>query len=507
MADTPLVAGIDIGTGGCKVVVFDLAGRQVASAFREYSVYHPRVGWAEQDPNDWWRAAVEALREVTRIVGSESIEAVGLSSQREAFAPLDKEGRVLYNAIIWLDSRASKQEEWVRERVGSQRVLEITGLPVDQMFSAVKLLWLMEEAEQLFRRIDRILFAKDFIAYKLTGEACTDFSMASRTMLLDIRKLKWSLELCEELGIPAEILPPLKGSWEVVGEVTSEAAEVTGLKRGTPIVSGGGDRPCEALGAGVVDEGEVNIGTGTGTCFEAPLVEPRPDKKMRIDTCVHVVPNRWEYEIVVNATGESLRWFRDQFGGLEVEEARRRQVSAYDVLLEEAGKVPPGSEGLFYYPYLWGAKAPFFNPRAKGVFIGFTHAHTRGYFVRAILEGVAFQYKGVLDLLEELGVHVKRLTMTGGEARGELWNRIKASVVGVSLLLPHVSDAAGLGAAILAAVGCGHYGDVRRAIASMVHIERAVDPDPEMQRIYAELYPRYLKTYRCLEQAFNSAKS
>lgn len=503
-SSTPLVAGVDIGTGGCKVVVFDLSGRQVASAFREYGVLHPRVGWAEQDPNDWWRAAAEALREVTRTVGADVIEAVGLSSQREAFAPLDGEGKVLYNAIIWLDFRAARQEEWVRGHVGAQRILEFTGLPVDQMFSAVKLLWLKEEMEHLFRRIDSILFAKDYVAYKLTGETCTDYSMASRTMLLDIRKLHWSHELCEELGIPIDILPPIKGSWEVVGEVTSEAAEITGLKRGTLIVSGGGDRPCEALGAGVVEEGEVNIGTGTGTCFEAPLNEPRPDVKMRIDTCVHVVPHRWEYEIVVNATGESLRWFRDQMGSSEVEEARQRGVSAYDVFLEEADRVPLGCDGLFYYPYLWGAKAPFFNPNAKGVFIGFTHAHTRGHFVRAILEGVAFQYRGVLELLEELGVRVKRLTMTGGEVRGELWNKIKASVTELSILLPRVSDAASLGAAMLAAVGCKHYTDTRQAIESMVHVERAVDPDPKMQRIYSELYQKYVSVYRHLEPAFST---
>lgn len=498
----PLVVGVDVGTGGCKVVAFDLEGHQVASAFREYTVLHPRVGWAEQDPNDWWRAAVEALREVTGSVGAESIEAVGLSSQREAFAPLDREGKVLHNAIIWLDSRATKQEEWVRQRLSTKRVLEITGLPVDQMFSAVKLLWLKEERGSIFRNISRVLFAKDYVAYKLTGEPCTDYSMASRTMLLDVRKLVWSGELCEELGIPLEILPPLKGAWEVVGEVTSQAAELTGLKKGTPVVSGGGDRPCEALGAGAVDEGDVNIGTGTGTCFEVPLNEPRPDPKMRIDTCVHVAPLRWEYEIVVNATGESLRWFRDHLGRFEVEEAERRGVSPYDVLLEEASRVSPGSDGLLYYPYLWGAKAPFFNARAKALFLGLTHAHTRAHLVRAILEGVAYHYKGVFELLKELKVQVRRVTMTGGEVKGELWNKIKASVSGVMISLPRISDAASLGAAMLAAVGSGHYSTVQQAVESMVRIERRVEPDPGLEVAYAELYEKYISVYRRLEGVF-----
>jgi len=500
---SPVFLGIDVGTGGCKVVAFDPDGNPVASAYREYPVLHPRVGWAEQDPDRWWKAAVEALKEITKVVPPDSIAAVGLTSQREAFAPLDREGRVLHNAIIWLDSRASRQEQWVRERLGPRRVLEITGLPVDQMFSAVKLLWLKEERRDVFERIDKIAFAKDYLALRLTGELCTDYSMASRTMLLDVRRLVWSEELCEEMGIPLDILPPLRGSWEVVGEVTGGAAEATGLRKGTPVVCGGGDRPCEALGAGALEEGDVNIGTGTGTCFEAPLSEPRPDPKMRIDTCVHVVPARWEYEIVVNATGESLRWFRDQLGHREVEEAKRRGASPYDILLEEAEGIPPGSDGLFYFPYLWGAKAPFFNAKAKAAFVGLTHAHTRAHMVRAILEGVAYHYRGVFELLEELGVRVRRVTMTGGEVRGKLWNRIKASTLGLKILLPRVSDAASLGAAILAAVGSKHYASFERAVSSMVSVEQEVEPVPELEAAYRGLYGRYVALYRRLEATFD----
>ena len=498
----PLVVGVDVGTGGCKTVAYDLDGNPVASAYREYQVLHPRIGWAEQNPEDWWRAAAETLREVASKVGPENIEAVGLTSQREAFAPLSREGELLANAIIWLDSRAGKQEAWVRERVGAARVLEVTGLPVDQMFSAVKLLWFKEEVPSIFERINKILFAKDYVSYKLTGAIFTDYSMASRTMLLDVRKLEWSQELCEELGIPLDTLPPLKGSWEVVGEVTGEASSVTGLKKGTVVVAGGGDRPCEALGALALDEGEVNAGTGTGTCFEAPLSQPRPDPKGRVDTCVHVVPGKWEYEIVVNATGESLRWFRDNLGHWEVETARKSGVSPYDVLIEEASEIPPGSEGVMYFPYLWGAKAPFFNPRAKGAFVGITHAHTRAHLIRAILEGVAFHYRGVLGLLAELGVAVKRLSLTGGEARSEVWNKIKASVAGMPLRVPKVLDAASLGAAILAAVGAEHYGGVRTAAENMVRFERVIDPDPRLAEAYEKLYEKYCAVYRRLEGAF-----
>jgi xylulokinase len=221
-----------------------------------------------------------------------------------------------------------------------------------------------------------------------------------------------------------------------------------------------------------------------------------------VDTCVHVVPGRWEYEIVVNATGESLRWFRDNLGHWEVETARKRGVSPYDVLIEEASEIPPGSEGVMYFPYLWGAKAPFFNPRAKGAFVGITHAHTRAHLIRAILEGVAFHYRGVLGLLAELGVAVKRLSLTGGEARSEVWNKIKASVAGMPLHVPKVLDAASLGAAILAAVGAKHYGDVRTAAENMVRFERVIDPDPRLAEAYEKLYEKYCAVYRRLEGAF-----
>lgn len=335
-----------------------------------------------------------------------------------------------------------------------------------------------------------------------TGIAATDYSMASRTMLLDICRLEWSTELCEMLDISIDILPPLKSSWEVVGEVTAEAAELTGLRKGTPVVAGGGDRPCEALGSGTVREGEVNIGTGTGTCFEAPVSQPKPDAKARIDLCVHVVPKTWEYEVVIPATGESLRWFRDQLGWWEAEEAKKKGISVYSLMLEEASTVSPGADGVLYYPYLWGAKVPYFNPNAKGAFIGFTHAHTRAHLIRAVLEGVAYHYTGAMAILQELGIRIRRVTMTGGEVRGRLWNEIKAAALGLKLLIPKVTDAASLGAAVLAAIGAGCFGSFERAIDSMIHIAEEYMPDSVLSNKYAELRRVYKEVYRHLEGAF-----
>jgi len=498
-----LVAGIDLGTGGCKVVVYDEGGNPVAESYREYPVIHPRIGWAEQDPQAWWRACVEALREVTSRVPSQEIKAVGVTSQREAFVPLDSRGNILYNSIIWLDSRAVKQEEYIRSVIDEREVIDVTGLPVDQIFTAAKLLWLKQEMPDVFSKIKVILFSKDYAIYKLSGSVATDFSMASRTMLLDIRRLEWSSKICDALNIPLDILPPLFGAWEVVGEVDRQAAELTGLRPGTPIVCGGGDRPCEALGSGTLEEGDVNLGTGTGTGVEAPLSEPRPDYRARANTCLHVVPNTWEYEIVINATGESLRWFRDNFALHEAEAAKRAGRSAYDVLTEAAARVPPGSDGLLFYPYLWGARAPYFKRNATGVFIGFTHAHGKAHFVRAVLEGVAFQYVGTLELLKELGIGVRRISMTGGETRSHLWNTIKASVVGREILVPHITDAAGLGAAMLAAVGSGVFKSFKEAVNAMVRIAHVYRPDPELHKTYRSLQRVYEEVYRHLEKIYD----
>ena len=497
-----VVIGIDVGTGGCKTVAFDLEGHLIAEAFREYPIHHPRMDWAEQDPDDWWRTTCATLREVISKLDPGSILAVGLTSQREAFVPLDRRGRKLYDSIIWLDMRTIPQEEEIKRLISPERVLRVTGLPVDYIFSAAKLLWFKKNLPNVFKSIDRILFAKDYVAFKLCGEIATDYSMASRTMLFDIHRLCWSEEVCEALDIPVSILPKVIGSWEIVGEVTGEASESTGLPSGTPVVSGGGDRPCEALGAGVFVEGDINIGTGTGTVIEVPLSKPLPDPKGLIDCCCHVVPKTWEYEVIINATGGSLRWFRDNFGYEEVSRSREEGTSPYAIFDQMASDVPVGSNGLFYYPYLWGARAPKFDPLARSAFIGFTYAHGKPAFLRSILEGVAFQYIETLDLVRDLGVQIKRITMTGGEAKSRLWTQIKADVLGVSIEVPEVLDAAALGACILAAMGVGAYRDFDSAVRKMVRVSRIYHPRPETHEKYVKLYEAYQEVYNRYKECF-----
>ncbi|MGQ9596912.1 MAG: xylulokinase, partial [Thermoproteota archaeon] len=416
VARAPYIMGIDLGTSSCKTIIFTLDGKKVSSASKEYPIIHPQPEWAEQSPLDWWKAVAETVRKtlIKGSINSSDIIGLAIASQREAVVPIRGKD-VLHNAIIWLDNRTFPQTELMRRLLDQEEVLSITGVGINPIFSASKILWLKENAPNAFREAECFLFAKDFIIFKLTGERVTDYSMASRTMLFDIRKKVWSNKICSTLDVPMDKLPSVKEPYAVIGEVSSQASSETSLPRGLPVVNGGGDRPCECLGAGVIHEGTVNIGTGTGSTFEAPLREPRPDLKGRVNCCCHVIPNSWEYEISISATGAALRWFRDVFGYEEVMEARKRGKDPYDLLIEAASKINQGADGLLFYPYLTGAFLKGKDSRTRTIFYGITLSHLKGHFVRAILEGVAFQYLRVFELLKELNLNIVDVSMVGGE--------------------------------------------------------------------------------------------
>jgi len=501
---TDYLLGIDIGTTACKTVLFDTRGRSIARASKEYPVHYTRPTWAEQDADWWWNAVKATLKKVLRKARepADRVVGVGVDSQREAAVPLDAQGRKLANSLIWLDRRTIPQAEKMAKLLSSAKVIKTTGLPIDYLYSAAKILWMKEERSNIFRKTKCFLFAKDYIIYQLTGEKATDYSLASRTMLFDIEKRKWCEEICDTLGISVALLPSPVESSKVVGEVSSKASMVTGLKSGTPVVSGGGDRPCEAIGGGVAEPGYVNIGTGTATVMTTPLLKPKVDMEGRIDCCCHVIPGMWEYEIPILTTGASLRWFRDNFGYEEIEKSEKTGVDAYVYFDALAEKVEAGSEGLFYYPYPMGAKSPKFNTIARAVFFGVTLIHTKAHFVRSILEGIAFQYAETVELIEELGIRVKEASIVGGEARSGLWNQIKADSLGRPIKQPEVEDAAALGSAILSSIGAGVYDTVEKAIKNMVRIRRTYRPRGKEKRIYFYLYEKYKKVYEEFEDAY-----
>ncbi|MBS7614883.1 xylulokinase [Candidatus Bathyarchaeota archaeon] len=496
--------GIDLGTSSCKTVIFDLDGKKVSEAQEEYPVYHPQPRWAEQKPQEWWNAAVRTIRESLKKARIQDEEIVGLSvtSQREAVVPIDKKGEELYNSIIWLDARTVSQVRKIRELLSEQRVLSITGVAVNPIYTASKILWLKENVSEVYEKTACFLCAKDYIVYKLTGETVTDYSMASRTMLFDVVNRKWSTEICSALDITTDKLPPVKESTSVIGEVSAKASQETNLPKEIQVVNGGGDRPCECLGAGVTQPGSVNIGTGTGSVVEVPLSKPVIDAKGRIPCCCHVIPNTWEYEAIIATTGASLRWFRDTFCSEEKSQAQKQGLDPYDLLTEKAEKTAPGADGLFYYPYLTGAFSPKFNEKARGIFFGISISHGKGHFVRAILEGVAFQYLDTFKLLRTLGVKIHELHMVGGETRSSLWNQIKADVLGNEIQIPEVDDAAALGAALLAGTGVKQYQSLKKAVEKAVKTKKIFKPNPERQKAYTMIYKNYKTIYSKAEKGF-----
>ncbi|MBO3831806.1 MAG: hypothetical protein FGF51_00255 [Candidatus Brockarchaeota archaeon] len=503
-AGAPFILGVDLGTSACKTVVFTLDGRRVASASREYPVIQPQPRWAEQNPLEWWRAVVETIRESLRKGGIRGNQIVGLAvdSQREVVVPIGENGEVLYNGIIWLDRRTEEQTERMRSLLDESMVLRTTGVGINPVFSASKILWLKENLPNIFSKTEVFLFAKDFIIYKLTGERVTDYSIASRTMLFDIRRKKWSTEICSALGIPVDKLPPPRESSIVIGEVSTQASAETSLPRGLPVANGGGDRPCECLGAGVIKEGDVNIGTGTGSTFEAPLSRPIPDLRGRVNCCCHVIPGAWEYEASISTTGGALRWFKDVFGEREIDEAERTGRDPYDLITQAASETSLGAEGLFFYPYLAGAFPPRVDGRARAVFFGISLSHSKGHFVRAILEGVAFHYLVVLELLKELGVEIAEASMVGGETKSDFWNQLKADVTGRRIRIPEVEDAAAMGAAMLAGIGTGQYTSVQKAVESTVRTRKVYVPNAENHSAYLKLYEKYEALYALISKGY-----
>ena len=493
MKKEELFMGIDVGTTNAKCMIFDVEGNVMASAAEEYPTYYPRPGWVEQDPEDWWRAVVTAVKRCLGRLKGERIAGIGVSSQREGVVLLGKDGRPLDRVMIWMDRRSLPQSEWIRRNYDVKEIYRKTGLIVDPTFTATKLLWLKENKPKLLEECEMLLQAKDYIIYKLTGVKITDFSIASRTMLLNVVKRDWAYELFEEWKLPQDKFPELKESDEVVGEVSEAASRETGLEKGIPVVAGGGDRSCEVLGAGILDSSMVEESTGTGSTTATTLDSPLLDPEMRVVVTCHVIRGKWCLEVGISTAGAVLRWFRDNLCLPEKLASSIMNRRAYELMDMEAEYVPPGSHGLILVPFFMGARAPRWNPNARGILFGLSLYHSRAHIARAIMEGVAYELRKVMEVLRELGIEVREIRALGGGGKTPLWSKIKADVVGLKVSIPKVLDAACLGGAILAGLGVGGFRDVKEAVSGMVKVEREFDPDPSNTKIYNKLYNLYNK--------------
>ena len=491
------VLGIDVGTGGTRALIIDEKGRLISSATEEHEPFaSPQIGWAEQRPEDWWRATGVAVRKAlgNANLSGQQIACVGFSGQMHGAVMLDESDEVVRPALIWCDVRTEKQCQDFTAKVGAERLIQLTCNPALPNFTLTKFLWVRENEPKNWRRVSSVMLPKDYVRFRLTGDRAIDMADASGTLLLDVTHRRWSKEILQAAEIDESLLPKLYESPDVCGQVSAAGATATGLKAGTPVVAGAGDQAAGATGMGIVTPGAVSATIGTSGVVFAATDRPALDAKGRLHTFCHAVPGRWHVKGVTQAAGLSLRWFRDRFGA-GADDGR----DPYDRLTAEAAKVPPGSDGLLWAPYLMGERTPHLDPNARGALIGLTASHTRGHVVRAILEGVAFSLRDSFTLFADMKVPVTRIRLGGGGARSPLWRQIQADVYGHEVEIVEAEEGAAYGAAILAGVGAKVWNSVDTACNEIVRVAQRVAPQPEAVKQMNASYAAYRRMYPALK--------
>ena len=488
------VLGIDVSTTATKAVLIDESGAVVGVGASAYGFNVPRPLWSEQDPELWWDGAVTAIRSVIATTGvpADEVVAIGLTGQMHGAVLLDAAGDVLRPAILWNDQRTATECDAIRDALGPERLIAITGNDALTGFTAPKLVWVRDHEPDVWRRIAHVLLPKDYLRLRLTGDYALDKADGAGTLLFDFAARDWSTEVLDALRIERAWMPPTWEGPEITGVVTAIAAAATGLRAGTPVVAGGGDQSANAVGVGAVTVGTMALSLGTsGVVFattDRPLYEPHG----RVHAFCHAVPGRWHLMSVMLSAGGSLRWFRDAIvPGVE-----------FGDLVDAAAEVPAGSGGLLFLPYLSGERSPHPDPLARGAFVGLSLTHDLRHLTRAVLEGVAFGLRDGLDLMIEAGTPVPdQIRASGGGTESPLWRQILADVLGAEIATVSTSEGAAYGAGVLAAVGAGWYPSVEAASAALVTATPVASPGPDTEAyrdahaIYRELYPALAPTF------------
>jgi xylulokinase len=468
------LVGVDVGTTGVKALRLSPEGEVLARAEQDYPLSIPQPGWAEQDPEDWWRAAEAALAEV----GAAEADGIGLTGQMHGLVVLDENEKVLRPAILWNDQRSAAECADIEARVGLRELVRLTGNRALPGFTAPKLLWLRRHEPESYERIAQVLLPKDYVRLRLTGERATDVTDASGTLLLEVAGRRWSEELLEALELPPAWLPALFESPAVTGRTGD----------GTPVAAGAGDQAAGALGVGVDRPGPLSIVLGTSGVVFAALPGFAADPEGRVHAFCHAVPGGWHAMGVMLSAAGSLAWFRN---------AAAPEVP-YEQLVDEAESWLPGVEGLTFLPYLAGERTPHVDPDARAAFVGLELRHDRGALVRAVLEGVAFGLRDCLELLRSVGVTAEAARVSGGGARSDLWLRILASVLGMPLERTAAEEGAAFGAALLGGVAGGVFADVHEAVSATVRVAHRIEPVAEWAEDYVAAYDRFRSLYPAL---------
>ena len=487
--------GIDVGTGSSRAILVDARGgvrASYAAAHEEMRMERPL--WAEQRPENWWDAVVEAIRGVLSKAGvtGGQVKGIGLSGQMHGLVILDEAGTVIRPALIWCDQRSQAQVDAVNAAIGRENVVRFTANPVLTGFTLPKLLWVRDNQPRLFERVRRMLLPKDYVRYRLTGEFATEVSDASGTAVFDVVNRRWSSEMMDGLGLDRAILPRCYESSEVTGKITARIAELTGLAAGTPVVGGGGDQASSAVGNGIVEAGIVSCTLGTSGVVFAHMEDVAYDPAGRVHTFCHAVRGKWHVMGVTQGAGLSLQWFRNQLA----------PGAAYDALTAEAAGSPAGSQGLFWLPYLMGERTPHLDALARGGWIGLTNKHKRADLIRAVIEGVSYSQRDCLDIIEGLGVTVNSVRASGGGAQSPFWRQLLASILNKRVVTLETQEGSAYGAALLALAGSGEYASTQEVCRAAIRETESVSPGAgavafyeKAHRVYQALYPALKPIY------------
>lgn len=496
--------GLDVGTTGAKSILINEKGTVFASASSGYPMSNPKPLWSEQNPEDWWRAVQLSFKQIIRDnkINPAEIKGIGLTGQMHGLVLLDKAGKVLRPCIMWNDQRTIKECNEITSLFGFSKLLAITGNAVLPGFTAPKILWVKKNEPDVFEKTEHILLPKDYIRYRLTDEFAIDVSDASGTSLLDVNKRCWSEEILSGLEIPSRCMPRVYESPEISGFVTAGAAAATGLIPGIPVVAGAGDQAAGGVGTGTVKNGIASVVLGTSGVVFAHTDKLTIEPEGRLHSFCHASPGTWHVMGVTLSAAGSFRWFRDTFCEQEILEAKQKSIDVYEILTKSAAEIPPGSEGLIFLPYLTGERTPYPDPDAKGTFTGITIRHNKKHFIRSVLEGVAYSLRDCLELIKSDGIIVNEIRVSGGGAKSILWKQILADIFDTDLVTLNSTEGAPLGAAVLAAVGTGHFSSVVEACDKIITKKEITNPVAENVLRYNEYYDIYRKLYPSLKTSF-----
>ena len=481
----------DIGTSACKVCLWDARGMLLASSDEAYPIHHPQPDWAEQDPEDWWRASVAAASRCLAGQDPRRVAVVGLSSQREGVVPVGRDGMPLARCIIWMDRRCRDQADRLAQEFGSSFLHRLTGLSPDPNYTACKLLWLREHQPDLIDGAVAFLQTRDYVYYRLTGQMVTDYTLASRTMMPDLRRHTWWPDIFRRIGVRQDQFPPIYRSTDAPYRLSRTAADALGLPEGIPVSIGAGDRACEGIGIGLFGQRMIDsVGTASNICM---AIDQLPDDLGRVPCSVHAASGRWLLELGITTSGSLLRWFRELLD---------LPPGELHTLEREAAKSPPGARNLLVFPCFMGARSVRWDADARGVLLGLSLGHTRGDTIRAMMEGVGYETRSCLEGLRAIGIEPGEVVAMGGGARSDLWVRIKADILALPVLRPRYIETASLGAALLAARSVDLVDDLDSTARKWNPTEETVAPDPDAVQFYRERCALYEDMYGALRPLF-----